>query len=164
MKTIDSLSGRSFGILGDSYSTFEGWIPEGNACYYPRPESVEDVLRVEDTWWHQLMTQTGLQLAINDSFSGATVCTHVREKHTIEAAFTKRAERSFSGEASLDYILVFGGTNDNWLERSLGKPQFAGWTEEDLLQVLPAYCYTLHHIRSQYPQSSTPTNPIFLII
>ena len=22
-------------ILGDSYSTFKGWIPQGNAIYYP---------------------------------------------------------------------------------------------------------------------------------
>jgi len=153
MKSMEALAGRSFGILGDSYSTFEGHIPEGNACYYPLVECVDDVLRVEDTWWHQLMTKTGMRLAINDSFSGATVCTHVRETQTLAAAYTERAKRSFSGSYDLDHIIVFGGTNDNWLGRGLGKLQFEGWTEEDLRQTLPAYCCTLNHIRSHHPQA-----------
>ena len=29
-------------ILGDSYSTFKGWIPEGNAIYYPQPKSKKE--------------------------------------------------------------------------------------------------------------------------
>ena len=42
------LAGYTFSMLGDSYSTFKGFIPEGYSCYYPKPDSVDDVLRVED--------------------------------------------------------------------------------------------------------------------
>ena len=35
-------------ILGDSYSTFRGFIPEERECYYPSPERVDDVLVVEE--------------------------------------------------------------------------------------------------------------------
>ena len=38
-------------ILGDSYSTFRGHIPEGNSAYYPYKD-VDDVLQVEHTWWN----------------------------------------------------------------------------------------------------------------
>jgi len=144
---------KTFGILGDSYSTFQGWIPEGNACYYPDPERVEDVLRVEDTWWHQLMQRTNMKLAVNDSYSGATVCTDVRNGFPIESAFTERVKHSFSGVEPVDYIFVFGCTNDSWFSRTVGQVKFADRTEEDLKQVLPAYCDILEYLVQHNPQS-----------
>lgn len=152
MKPNKPLSGCTFGILGDSYSTFRGHIPEGNACYYPN-DNVDDVLRVEDTWWHQLEAHTGMQLLVNDSYSGATICTHVRDTQPKAAAFTERAIRSFSGDTGLDHIIVFGGTNDNWLERSIGQVQFENWSVEDLKLVLPAFCFVLSHIRAHNPDT-----------
>jgi hypothetical protein len=41
-------------ILGDSYSTFYGYVtPETNRCWYGVPEEKKenDVKRVEETWW-----------------------------------------------------------------------------------------------------------------
>ena len=54
-------------ILGDSYSTFQGYIPEGNAIWYgtekPYSRNLEnDVTRVDDTWWYQLINRHGLKL------------------------------------------------------------------------------------------------------
>ena len=146
------LRGRSFGILGDSYSTFRGYIPQGQACYYPNA-NVEDVLQVEHTWWHQLMAATGMELKRNDSYSGATVCTNTREGQPFSSAFTERAKVSFSGDLPLDYIILFGGTNDNWLKRTIGQVKFADWTETDLYQVLPAYCFILDYLTKHNPQS-----------
>ena len=143
---------RTFGILGDSYSTFAGAIPQGNECYYPSP-IVEDVCRVEDTWWHILMTRRGLQLLVNDSYSGATVCTHTRNGQPFSSAFTERAKRSFSGEKQMDYIILFGGTNDSWLERTIGQVKYADRTQEDLKQVLPAYCEVLEYLITHNPNS-----------
>ena len=151
---MKKLTGYTFGILGDSYSTFEEYIPEGNACYYPRPESVDDVLAVEQTWWHILMTRNDMHLLVNDSYSGATVCTQVREGHPKAAAFTERVKRSFSGDTQPDYIFVFGGTNDNWLERPAGQPQYENWTEEDLEQALPAFCFVLEYLIQKNPQAT----------
>jgi hypothetical protein len=153
MQTQKSLSGRSFGILGDSYSTFQGYIPEDYLYYYPAPERVDDVLAVEDTWWHILMRQNDLQLVRNNSYSGSTVCTHVRENHPKSGSFVARAKDYFSGDVPMDYIFIFGGTNDSWLDRPAGQLQFSDWTEEDLMQVLPAYCNILDHITKHNPQS-----------
>lgn len=152
-----NLAGATFSILGDSYSTFQGHIPQGNACYYPRPESVDDVLRVEDTWWYQLMQRKAMRLLYNESYSGATVCTHVRDTQPPESSFTVRvkhlAAHTDENGKGPDYIFFFGCTNDNWLERAKGQVQFQNWTREDLNQVLPAYCYVLDTIRREHPQA-----------
>ncbi|MBE6976564.1 MAG: hypothetical protein E7439_05135 [Ruminococcaceae bacterium] len=153
MRFNKPLSGASFGILGDSYSTFRGYIPQGNSAYYPYKD-VDDVLEVEHTWWHQLMTRHGLTLTVNDSYSGATVCTNTREGQPFSSAFTERAKRSFSGENQPDYIFLFGCTNDSWLERSIGEPKFEGRTEEDLMQVLPAYCFCLEYLTTHNPNAT----------
>ena len=149
------MQGASFSILGDSYSTFAGYIPEGNACYYPRPESVDDVLEAHQTWWHILSERYGMHLLINNSYSGATVCTQVRETQPKEASYVVRAQMSFGvpdGEKP-DYIFVFGGTNDSWINRTIGCVQFENWTEKDLENVLPAYCFVLDTLIRRYPNT-----------
>ena len=63
-------------IFGDSYSTFEGYIPDGYAIYYskiPRVEGI-DVTEVTQCWWHMLMSEMGVELVMNDSWSGSTIC------------------------------------------------------------------------------------------
>lgn len=154
MKAKKPLSGSTFGILGDSYSTFRGFIPEGQSCYYPNPEAVDDVLRAEDTWWHRLMVRNNMKLLVNDSYSGATVCTTVRDGQPFSSAFTERAKHSFSGENQPDYIIVFGTTNDSWLNRPIGQVKFEGRSEEDVKQVLPAYCEVLEYISLHNPQAA----------
>lgn len=155
MKPVKKPEGCSFSILGDSYSTFQGYIPEGNAGYYPCPESVDDVLRVEDTWWHRLMSRNRMRLLYNESYSGATVCTQVRETQPPESSFTVRAHylKNFADENGNgpELIILFGCTNDSWLGRTKGTVQFENWTEADLNCVLPAYCYTVDVLRAEHP-------------
>ena len=152
MENKTKLTGASFGVLGDSYSTFKDHIPEGNRCYYPNTERVDDVLAVEQTWWHQLMIRNDMQLVINDSYSGATVCTD--HSLPVISAYTERAKRSFSGETQPDYIFVFGGTNDSWTNKTLGQVQYGDWEEADLKRVLPAFCFVLDHISKHNPKST----------
>lgn len=150
-------------ILGDSYSTFRGFIPDERECYYPSPERVDDVLFVEDTWWHQLFAKRNMNLLLNDSWSGSTVCTDVRDCHPPESAFVFRMKQSLcptkAGEQSPACILLFGGTNDSWLGREIGCLTYQNWTEQDLRQVLPAYCYML-----DYVCKSNPDTTVFCIL
>ena len=146
---------KTFSILGDSYSTFQGWIPEGNSCYYPNPESVDDVLQVEQTWWHQLMQRREMKLLRNESYSGATVCTQVREPQPPESSFTVRAHylkefRDENGQGP-ELIILFGCTNDSWLDRKVGQVKFEDRTAGDLNSVLPAYCDTLETLCTKHP-------------
>lgn len=153
MNSQRPLSGSSFGILGDSYSTFQGYIPEDYNFYYPAPEKVADVLTVEDTWWHMLMRRNDMQLVRNNSYSGSTVCALVREGYPMSSCYVARAKDFFSGDKHMDYIFIFGGTNDSWLSRPAGQLQFGDWTEEDLKQVVPACCFVLDHITRHNPNS-----------
>ena len=57
-------------ILGDSISTYEGYIPEGNSTWYPN----DDVDDVSKTWWHLLLTKLGAKLCVNESWGGRKVC------------------------------------------------------------------------------------------
>ena len=158
MNQKKNLIGARFGILGDSYSTFKDHIPEGNRCYYPNPERVDDVLAVEQTWWHILMTKNNLQLLRNESYSGATVCTHTREGQPPESSFTVRAHylKNFVDEngAGPELIILFGCTNDSWFDRTIGVDQYENWTDEDLQQTLPAYSYTVHTLKTYNPDAA----------
>lgn len=151
-----SLRNCTVSIIGDSYSTFEGWIPQGQACYYPKPAKVEDVLLVEHTWWYQLLKRRNMQLVVNDSYSGSTVCTDVREDLPADSSFIHRMKNTMSGTSSHikpDCIFIFGCTNDTWLSRTVGEIQYDHWTKEDLAKILPAYCCLLNYITQNNPQA-----------
>ena len=69
-------SKKAVSILGDSYSTFEGYLqPDTNSIwYYSLPRHKTDVVSVRQTWWHQLIRENDYRLCVNNSFSGATIC------------------------------------------------------------------------------------------
>ena len=105
------------GIIGDSYSTFAGCVPEGYFFYYAPDKHLESgVVRREQTWWDLLIRETGSTLVINDSFSGSTVCCTGRPDHPAWSAFALRAPRVFDGSVPLDTIFFLGGTNDSWID------------------------------------------------
>ena len=58
-------------ILGDSYSTYEGYIPDGFSAFYPYPTA--DVSDVNMTWWMQVVNKMGGTLFVNNSYSGTCV-------------------------------------------------------------------------------------------
>lgn len=155
-RAVSSLAGQSLVILGDSYSTFAGCVPEGHYLYYPT-DGIPDVARKEDTWWHQLVTRLGLRLLLNDSSSGTTVSTSVRPEHRIEDAFVRRMRISLNRNARQgeqpDWIILFGGTNDSWMDVPVGSNQWEGWTETDLKTVLPAFCCMVDYVKEENPRS-----------
>ena len=62
-----------FSVLGDSYSTLDGYVdPETNDVwsYY---EQI-GVTAVEQMWWHQVAQTMNWHLDKNNSFSGSLVC------------------------------------------------------------------------------------------
>ena len=149
------LRGNRFAIIGDSYSAYRGFIPAENDPYYPDLNAVPDVRSVEDMWWHRLAESTGMVLSMNDSYSGSTVCTQVREGHPDWNAYALRAQNVdyAAGGQAPDYIFIFGGTNDSWLEREIGQPLYEAATEAQLRQVLPAFCHVLKVLASRYPRA-----------
>lgn len=144
-----------FSVLGDSYSTYGGYVtPETNACWYNGTdggtEKKNDVRSVEQTWWHLLATQHGLQLDTNNSYSGSTIChTGYYNQDFSDRSFITRLHRLGSPEV----ILVFGGTNDSWIGVPLGAFQYGGWSKQELYSFRPAFCYLMAQLRQLYPDA-----------
>ena len=67
---------QTVAVLGDSYSTFEGFIPKGYATWYSptTPPETIDVNKVEQTWWWQVIKEGGYKMGNINSYSGATIC------------------------------------------------------------------------------------------
>lgn len=145
-----SQSRKSVSILGDSYSTFEGYLqPDTNAVwYFPEPRQRNDVTSVGQTWWYKFIQESGYRLCVNNSFSGATIChTGYGKADYSDRSFVTR----MNNLGCPDIILIFGGTNDSWAGVPLGNYQYQGWTRKDLYQFRPAMAYMLEHIRYRYP-------------
>ena len=65
---------RSFSILGDSISTFDGCNPDGFTVYYQGERCEQTgVTSSADTWWSQVIERLGGRLLANSSFSGSLV-------------------------------------------------------------------------------------------
>ena len=146
-------------IMGDSYSTFAGFIPEGYAAYYSEemlPEN--DVCQVEQTWWHSLITQIGANLALNDSWSGSTISYAGRsgdcsETSSFIARLHKLQKEGFFDSHDINTVFVFGGTNDSWINTPLGELKYENAEKQELFEVLPAVGYFLKELRSTLPNA-----------
>lgn len=140
-------------IIGDSYSTYKGYIPEGYRFYYCDQKTEKPIVNgVERTWWRILARENNLQIVCNDSYSGSTICNTVREALTVDTSFVNRMdkyiENNFFVENKIDTMLIFGGTNDSWIDAPIGEVKYADWTEAELKCVLPAFCYLLDRAKS----------------
>lgn len=108
-------------ILGDSYSTFKGYIPDGYLSWYTEGKSgATDVVSVTQTWWWQLINSTDSHLVRNDSWSGTTICNTCRPTLDVSTFFINRFEKlvkdDFFEQKEIDAVLIFGGTNDCWID------------------------------------------------
>ena len=135
-------------IMGDSYSTYKGYIPDGYHAYYSDVRAEAPIVRgVEKTWWNILAKEKNLNIVVNDSFSGSTVCNTVRENHTVDVSFVSRIDKyiseKFFEQNKINTMFIFGGTNDSWINCPIGELKFSDWSADELKCVLPAFCYVI---------------------
>ena len=147
-------------ILGDSYSTFEGFIPNGYLAYYSENKASEtDVIKVTQTWWYQVIKEANLNLILNDSWSGSTIgyTGYNNTDCSNSSSFIYRLKQliteGFFIENKIDKVFVFGGTNDSWSNAPLGEAKYKDWKNDDLYSVLPAICYFLNLLKDTLPQA-----------
>lgn len=142
-------------ILGDSYSTFDGYIPKGNASwYFTYPSGDCDVTDVSQTWWRLFCEQTGSDILLNESWSGSTICnTGYNATDCSTWSFIARMENLFNQKKQPDLILIFGCTNDSWAGVPLGDFKYSDWTQDDLKSFLPAACYMMDYITKKAPDT-----------
>ena len=143
-------------IMGDSYSTFSGHMPDGYYSWYPRSAEETDVTDVSDTWWHKLISETDTTLIRNDSFSGSTVSSTEREE-VPGTHFNLRADRlinnGFFKENEIDTIFIFGATNDSWINSPLGEIKYDGITDDDIKCIFPAFAALISKLKTVSPKS-----------
>ena len=139
-------------ILGDSYSTYQNYIPEGNEVWYfePLDSKRTDVKSVRQTWWWQVVSEGGYLLEKNESWSGATICyTGYRDEDYSPRSFITRLPRL----GSPDIILIFGNTNDSWCGAQMGEYKYDNWKRADLYTFRPAMAKLLNDAQSRYPNA-----------
>ncbi len=145
---------KTFTVLGDSYSTYEGFVePATNAVWYPTsantPNNVKDV---NDTWINLFIKEYGAELVMNNSFSGSPICYDgygSGETDSMASSYVKRVENLKEAEL----IIVEGATNDDWAGAQLGEYKYSDWDDTDLSTFRPALAYVFDYLKKNYPNS-----------
>lgn len=142
------LKGKKISIIGDSISTFQGEVPQGNAIWYPKA----DVTSKELTWWGKLIEENEMILEVNNSWSGS----ELGNSKGGNSPFTTEARWNNLGNP--DIILVFGGINDFANNRTLG--EFNTDTQDrDLSMFKQSYQYLVEKLQTNYKNSQ-----LFLVV
>lgn len=130
----NKLKGKKFSIIGDSISTYagylvsskEGYVGSNYAAWYPRG-NVDDVSK---TWWKRLEKLTGMQLLNNCAWSGSQVTGN--SESTTSAYYgcsNKRISDVAFGGTNPDIIIVYMGIND-FGQNSTGVKPLGDWIGE----------------------------------
>ena len=140
-----------FSILGDSYSTFEGYVdPETNDVWGSYSEI--GVTHVEQMWWFKVANEMEWLLEKNNSFSGSLISNYAdfeAGNYYAPHSFLRRME----GLGNPDVIFILGGTNDVWQNAPFGDYVYSDWTEEQLCSFRPALAYLLDNVKRLYPNA-----------
>ena len=147
-------------ILGDSYSTYEGWIPDNYLAWYKDSGNTlqNNVSDVSQTWWYKLIKDINATLLVNCSYSGSTICnTGYNSTDSSTTSFITRMKKWIGEERKTDLkpnlIIIMGGTNDRWAGSPIGEVKYSDWSEEDLKSILPAFCYMLDYLKKWNPSA-----------
>ncbi|MBQ5671022.1 MAG: hypothetical protein IIV43_01545, partial [Oscillospiraceae bacterium] len=158
--------GKVISVLGDSISTFAGYIPVADGfnlehlSRYPQDDLLTDV---SETWWMQTITALDCKLGINDSWRGATASgAHaVTTGSTGENAAMHNLTRiqNLGSNGTPDIILFYGGTNDLAHVSKVGvfdassAPTAADLTTKKWDNLADGYVHTLLRLKHYYPNA-----------
>ena len=149
-----SLKGKTVSILGDSISTYAGYIPEGYACFYP--DANNDVTDVTQTWWMQMLYNTGMRLLVNGSYSASAVCGDSRAENSSAGCSNRRVTDLMGADGSVpDVILVYMGANDFFHSIELGTYSEVAThrTDHFVWNFTEGYELMLQKLQAVYPTS-----------
>lgn len=143
-------SSKSVSVLGDSYSTFEGFLtPVTNEVWYyakAKPKNT-DVTSVTQTWWHEVISEMGWRLCVNNSYSGSTIgyMGYNGNDYSLRSFNTRMDQLGCP-----DIIFIFGATNDSWAGAPVGDYKYEGLTRADLWTFRPAMAHMLKWMKQRY--------------
>lgn len=146
-----TFEGLGLSILGDSISTYDGYIPEGFAVFYPLGGEVTDV---SQTWWMRLLEDTGMELCSNDSSSGSTCVGDSLSPDNPQYGCSGYRISLIAGKQGKmpDVIIVYMGTNDLLIGAPLGDNDGTKLVDEGMVENFSdAYTLILDALESNYP-------------
>lgn len=136
-------------ILGDSISSYDGFIPSGYTPFYPE----KDITDPNKTWWQIALTSTGFTLGTNGS-SGGCACVGNSTSDDIVVASTNRRINALGDNKEPTKIIVYLGTNDLLGSYALGSNDgTADVAEGSIDNFADAYTLILSKIKSRYPDA-----------
>ena len=152
LSPVGSLAGLKLSILGDSISTYSGYIPSGYATYYPQG----DVDNVSKTWWHKLLDMSGMVLLKNASWSGSMVSGDTSLTTGQTGCSDARINALKDGDTKPDIIICYISTNDWAHNVSVGtydSTEDVDLTTQVISNISDAYAIMLYKIRNAYPDA-----------
>ena len=150
----------TFSIIGDSYSSFKGYMANANAAtWYPASDhnmnDTNDVENVEQTWWYKFANSYGCRLIENNSWSGSAI-----SYDGYGEGLDDGKDTSFINRIGLltkpELILVYGGTNDEWCATDtnrtdyLGDYKYSDFQEVDFVYFRPSLAYMLSELKKKH--------------
>lgn len=150
----------TFSIVGDSYSSFKGYMANPNAAtWYPASDNnmndTNDVENVEQTWWYKFANTYNSRLLENNSWSSSTIA-----YDSYSEGLDDGKETSFIKRMNLittpQLILIYGGTNDSWVaddtkrDDFLGEYKYSDFSESDFIYFRPALAYLLDKLKHKH--------------
>ena len=107
-----TLQNAYLGILGDSISTYKGYIPNGFVHFpYYASSDVGGMITLEQTWWRITQQTLGCRLGINNSYSGT--CVMNEYGYTTSAENISRLQHSTRFDnLPPDIMIIYMGNND----------------------------------------------------
>lgn len=146
---MDSVyKGKKISLLGDSITTYVGYIPSGQTYEYNG--SNHSVTSVNNTWWMKLINAFGMTLLVNNAWSGTCVTT-VRDN--VKGTNSNAVVRSELLGTSPDVIILYMGINDFCSEVPLGDYEGATPVPNDKTTFSSAYAMTLDKMMTSYPNA-----------
>ena len=144
------------GIIGDSISTFYGWIPEGYVAYYPHTATTGSITEVSQTWWYRLVYTLMPDAVLDRNLSYSATCvakTGTESQYDRNDFVTRVDEYGFDNP---DIVIIHGGTNDRRVSLGeaapLGNYDFDIPAEElDRYSFRPAYICLVKKILGKWP-------------
>lgn len=148
-----TFEGLGLSILGDSISTYDGWIPWGFHVFYPLDGEVTDV---SQTWWMMLLDDTGMELCANNSSSGSLCAGDSLAEDGVQYACSSFRLSHLMGKQGKmpDIIIIYMGTNDLLNGIPIGDNDGTKIVEEgEIDNFSDAYSLILDKLASDYPIS-----------
>ena len=150
------LYGKKISFLGDSITTFNGYIPSGYAHFYPR----NNITSVEKTWWWQFTKTCGLDILVNASWSGSCVTTSRNgssSSNSTSAAMgcsNKRIADLAKDGITPDIVICFIGANDFGDNVALGSWDGGELPAEGKISTFSeAYALMVSKVMKTYPNA-----------